>query len=78
MAGNANAHDLIRNQARFSYIVLCYSIDSRKSFTNLDEWLEAINENPRGKSKPIALVATKEDLKRDREVNIALGNQKKQ
>ena len=35
LAGNANAQDLIKNQDKFSYIVLCYSIEKKKSFENL-------------------------------------------
>lgn len=32
LAGSMAAADLIRMQERFSYILLCYAIDSPKSF----------------------------------------------
>ena len=49
-------------QEKFSYILLCYAIDSRRSYEGLDEWIDAIEQNKRGKVTPIALVATKCDI----------------
>ena len=58
------AADLLRIQERFSYIILCYALDSQKSFQDLEEWLTHINANPRGQMTPITLVGTKSDLER--------------
>ena len=58
------AADLIRTQERFSYILLCYAIDSQRSFTDLEDWVSTINANPKGSITPIALVGTKNDLSR--------------
>ena len=68
-----NAVDLIRIQQRFSYIILCYAIDSNGSFENLDEWVKAINSNTKGQDTPIALAATKSDLVSNRQVSESLG-----
>ena len=42
LAGNLGAKDLITMQEKFSYILLCYAIDSRRSYEGLDEWIDAI------------------------------------
>ena len=44
--------------------MLCYSIGSRDSYNKvLDFWLEYIDRNDFAKTKPVALVATKSDLR---------------
>ena len=75
LAGNNNAENLIRDQPRISYIILCYSIDKKKSFQGLDDWLEAINSVNVGEKAPIALVCTKNDL--DRFIEYDEGNEKR-
>jgi len=56
------AKDLIATQKNFSYILLCYAINSKKSFDDLSDWLSAIEHNRKGLQTPIALVATKTDM----------------
>ena len=43
LAGNMTAKDLIRAQEKFSYILLCYAVNSKASYDGLDDWLEAID-----------------------------------
>ena len=69
LAGNMTAKDLIRQQAKFSYILLCYAINKQSSYQQLDDWVEAINQNERGERTPITLVATKCDLVNDRAIS---------
>lgn len=68
LAGHMTAGKLIEQQKKFSYILLCYAINNRQSYEQLDDWIDAINQNPRGERTPIALVATKRDLSNDRKV----------
>lgn len=53
--------------------LLCYSIASRSSFTNLDKWIHEV-EHHMGKAKySIVLIGTKSDLQKDRQVQTLEG-----
>ena len=67
------SEDILQVLERISYIIICYSIDSRKSYNDLTDWVKGINSNAKGKDTPIALVATKKDLSRSRRVPEKLG-----
>ena len=68
LSGNMTAKDLILQQKTFSYILLCYAVNSHESYKGMDDWIEAIDQNERGERTPITLVATKADLINDRKV----------
>ena len=60
--------DLIHKHQCISYIVLCYAINNKRSYDDLQDWVDVINSNPQGNRAHIALVATKSDLASDRKV----------
>ena len=64
MAGNMRAGELLKQQKVFSYILLCYSIASSNTFEDLEDWLNAVKEHPRGSTTPLAIIGTKSDLDR--------------
>ena len=49
-------------------ILLCYSITSKESFKNLNEWLEKIDIDESRPKIPLAILGTKSDLDHDRKV----------
>ena len=46
-------------------ILLCYNLTKKKTFDDLDEWLDQLNLDKKAKTLPIALIATKSDLAMD-------------
>ena len=58
-------------------IVLCYNLTKKRTFDDLDEWLDQLNLDNKAKTLPIALIATKSDLAMDqREVETNQGYRK--
>ena len=43
-------------------VILCYSITSKVSFDDIDDWLEALQKQHNGRSLPIALIGLNSDL----------------
>ena len=69
MAGNMNMRNLVdQHCGDVDCILLCYSITSKESFRNLDEWLEVIDRDESRAKKPVAILGTKCDLDHDRKV----------
>ena len=56
--------------------VLVYSIDSKKSFDNLDEWLEILNETNEREDYSTFLIGNKSDLYDNRAVPERFGENK--
>ena len=78
VAGDNAARDLVAQFSKTAkLIILCYAINSNESFKDLDEWLEAIEADPKAATLPIALVATKSDLEDSRVVSQFVGKEKK-
>ena len=52
--------------------MLCYSIGSRESYNKVFRfWLDHIDCNDYAKTKPVALVATKSDLRLSQDTNVS-------
>ena len=58
-----------------NFVVMAYAINNKDSFDNLHSWLRQLNRDPRGSNLPIAVVATKKDLRNDRRVTNFDGTQ---
>lgn len=58
-----------------NFVVMAYAINNKDSFDNLHSWLRQLNRDPRGSTLPIAVVATKKDLRNDRRVTNFDGTQ---
>ena len=56
-------------------LILTYSIASRESFQNLDNWLKQLNDADDLSKKPIIIVGNKSDLEASREVSKDEGKQ---
>ena len=60
-------------------VILTYAINKKTSFENLDQWLEALNIDEKGRSLKLALIATKKDLAScQRSISVAQGKQRQQ
>jgi small GTP-binding protein len=63
-AGSEQYRSITKTYFRNSHLVLlCYSVDFRSSFENLQEWKDAVDDELPG--VPIVLVGTKGDLYKD-------------
>ena len=67
-AGNEMYRSLISNYyANSSLVVLVYSIENRKSFDNIQNWLNEIKDNKNSDTK-IFLIGNKLDLEENRKI----------
>ena len=63
MAGNFTARQLSKHYTpQADCILACYSLNSERSFEELDEWIQEIRQTQEGLNIPIMLLATKSDL----------------
>ena len=63
VAGNLSTQQLIASHMRDAdAVILCYSITSKASFDDIDDWLEALQKQQNGRSLPIALIGLNSDL----------------
>ena len=75
-AGDASVHNLAHLFLRDVQVgILVYSINSKKSFEKLEEWLDHLEEN--NEKFILFLVGNKSDLTRDRAVPYTFGQEKK-
>ena len=62
VAGASIAFELIKKFDDIAnVVVICYKMSNYESYRAVEEWVEAHNENERGRDLPIALIATHSD-----------------
>lgn len=65
VAGVNSSEDLIAEFSEHAdMIIVSYSIDRKKTYDDIDDWLELIERNTHSRVLPLALIATKNDLER--------------
>ena len=76
-AGDGDVHNLAHLFVRDVQVgILCYGINSQKSFSSLDTWLSHLNESNENFS--LLLVGNKSDLNEQRSVPTNYGHRKRQ
>ena len=63
---------------RVNVIIICYAIDDRDSFDEVDDWIDMVRDNNRADPAPIALLGTKKDLEGERKIPKSYGMKKKE
>ena len=75
LQGCQAAKQLLNSFSGHQYILLCYAVDSERTLESVrSDWLTEINSNAIAKDAPIALIATKKDLREDEPENCITDN----
>ena len=75
LQGCQAAKQLLNSFSDHQYILLCYAVDSERTLESVrSDWLTEINSNAIAKDAPIALIATKKDLREDEPENCITDN----